>query len=57
MLNSEQNDEVSDTTKMLRELKFVKKDCFGFASQDDSSNADGNPPSLFKLKATEGRHK
>ena len=30
-----------DTTKMLRESKLVTKDCFGFASQDDSSNTAG----------------
>ena len=40
-LNKEQNDEECDATKMLREQKPVTIDCFGFASQDDSSNADG----------------
>ncbi|MGZ8511307.1 MAG: hypothetical protein ACXWWA_13055, partial [Chitinophagaceae bacterium] len=41
MLNSGQNvqDPIAigcDATKMLRDLKLVTKDCFGFASQDDS---------------------
>jgi hypothetical protein len=39
MLNSELNVAECDATKMPRELMLVTKDCFGFASQDDSSNA------------------
>ena len=35
------DDEVSDTTKMPKDMELGKKDCFGFASQDDSSNVAG----------------
>ena len=47
-LNKEQNDEECPSlpqdklaTKMLRKQKPVTIDCLGFASQNDSSNADG----------------
>ena len=34
---SEQNPEGCDATKMPKDLKLGTKDCFGFASQDDSN--------------------
>ena len=50
MLKSEQKDKWSVATKMLRDIKLATKDCFGVASQDDSSNAVGQQKILIQIE-------
>ena len=49
-ISREQNDEVSDTTKMPKEPKLVTKDCFGSASQDDSPKDPLDSTAAGKIK-------